>query len=107
MHDNCNPDNCPVNARVEMLEERFGRFENDAKAFHEKLDDRVKAQETLTAVQNQKMDEANTKLDKILSWREEQDNKPNKLIDHLKENAINYIMLAILCLMLAKMGLGG
>lgn len=107
MHENCNPDNCPVNVKVEELKGRFDRFVDESKGFHGRLDERVKKQETLTAVQSQKLDDANSKLDKIISWREEQDNKPNKMIDHLKENAINYIMLAMIGLVLLRMGLGG
>lgn len=106
MHDNCDPNGCPVNARVDALEGRFNRFETEAKAFHEKIDDRVSSQETLAAVQKEKLESIDGKLDKLISWREEQDNKPNKLLDHLKENAVNYIMLAMLGLLLLKMGVG-
>ena len=53
-----------------------------------------------------KLDAIDGKLDKLVERQEEQDDKPNKLIDHLKENAINYIMLAMMGLVLLKMGLG-
>lgn len=106
MHDNCSPDNCPVNARVDRMEKEFDRYRDSSSKTHQEMFQRLNALEKDSTATQTKLDEMDGKLDKLISWREEQDDKPNKLIDHLKENAVNYIMLAMLGLMLLKMGVG-
>jgi len=46
-----------------------------------------------------------TKLDKLVSWREEQDNKPNKLLDKLKESSIWLVLAAVIGVVLGRLGL--
>lgn len=41
MHDNCNPDNCPVNARVEALKNEFDRYRDNSSKTHLQIFDRV------------------------------------------------------------------
>lgn len=107
MYDNCNPDNCPVNARVDRMEKEFDRYQENSRKTHEEIFKRLNKVESDGAVTQSKLDTMDEKLDTILSWRDEQNNKPNKLIDNLKQNVINYIMLALMGLMLLKMGIGG
>lgn len=104
MHDNCNPDSCPVNARVDRMEKEFDRYRDSSSNTHQEMFQRLNALEKDNSATQTKLDTIDGKMDKLISWREEQDNKPNRLIDHLKENAINYLMLAMLGLMLLKMG---
>lgn len=106
MHENCNPDNCPVNARVDRLENEFDRYRDNSGKTHQEMFQRLNNLEKDSIETQTKLDAMDKKLDKLINRQEEQDNKPNKLIDHLKENAINYIMLALMGLMLLKMGLG-
>lgn len=106
MPDNCNPNNCPVGVRLDGLEKEFDRYRTDANGMHKAMDKRIGDLEKDSAASSTKLDSIEDKLDTLISWREEQDNKPNRLIDHLKENAINYIMLAMLGLMMLKMGIG-
>ena len=106
MHENCNPDNCPVNARVDRMEKEFDRYRDNSSKTHQEMFQRLNTLEQSKTATETKLDAMDTKLDKLISWREEQDNKPNRLIDHLKQNAINYIMLAMLGLLMLKMGIG-
>ena len=106
MSDNCSPDSCPVNARVDRMEKEFDRYRDGSSKAHGEMFQRLNALEKDNSATQTKLDTIDGKMDKLISWREEQDNKPNRLIDHLKENAINYIMLAMLGLMLLKMGAG-
>lgn len=105
MHDNCNPDSCPVNAKVDALENRFNRFETDAKEFHEKIDVRVKDQETLAAVQDQKLDDIKAgqkdmtaKLDILMG-------KPGKMWDGTVRDVLKFIIEAVLVVVAVKVGL--
>ena len=106
MHENCNPDNCPVNARVDRMEKEFDRYRDNSSKTHQEMFQRLGSLEKDNIATQTKLDAIDGKLDKLVERQEEQDDKPNKLIDHLKENAINYIMLAMMGLMLLKMGLG-
>lgn len=105
MPDNCNPHDCPVGVRVDALESEFNRYRSSSSDTHRQMFDRIGSLEQDRAANSTKLDSIEDKLDTLISWREEQDSKPSRLIDHLKENAINYIMLAMLGLMLLKMGL--
>lgn len=102
----CNPHDCPVGVRVDALESEFNRYRSSSSDTHRQMFDRIGALEQDRAANSTKLDSIEDKLDTLISWREEQDSKPNRLIDHLKENAINYIMLAMMGMVLLKMGLG-
>lgn len=41
MSDSCNPDNCPVNARVDGLEKEFDRYRNASSETHRQMFDRI------------------------------------------------------------------
>lgn len=106
MHENCNPDNCPVNARVDRMEKEFDRYRDNSSKTHQEMFQRLNNLEKDNIATQTKLDSMDVKLDKLVKRQDEQDDKPNKLIDHLKQNAINYIMLALMGLMLLKMGIG-
>lgn len=105
MAENCNPNECPVNARVDRMEKEFDRYRDSSSKTHNEMFQRINTLEQDNTATQTKLDTMDGKLDKLVSWREEQDNKPNRFIDHLKENAINYLMLAMMGLMLFEMGL--
>lgn len=107
MPENCNPSDCPVNARVDRMEKEFDRYRDSSSKTHNEMFQRLNTLEQSKTATETKLDVMDGKLDRLVEWREAQDNKPNKLIDHLKENAVNYIMLAMLGLLLLKMGMGG
>lgn len=107
MSESCNLKDCPVSARVDTLEKEFDRYRENSSATHKEMFQRLNSLEKDNSATQTKLDAMDGKLDKLVEWRESQDNKPNKLIDHLKENAVNYIMLAMIGLILLKMGLGG
>ena len=106
MPDNCSPSDCPVNARVDRMEKEFDRYRDSSSKTHNEIFQRLNGLEKDSTATQTKLDAIDGKLNKLISWREEQDNKPNRLVDKLKENAVNYIMLAMLGLMLLKMGVG-
>lgn len=106
MPEICNANECPVNARVDRMEKELDRYRDNSSKTHQEMFQRLNMLEQSKMATDTKLDVMDGKLDKIIEWREAQDDKPNKLIDHLKQNAINYIMLAMLGLLLLKMGVG-
>lgn len=106
MYDNCSANDCPVNARVDRIEKEMDRYRDGSSKTHKEIFDRLNALEQDKTALATRLEGMDGKLDKLVKWREDQDDKPNKFLDKLKENAVNYIMLAMLGLMLLKMGIG-
>ena len=53
MHDNCNPSDCPVSARVDALEREFDRYRGNSSDTHRQMFDRIGALEQSGATPNQ------------------------------------------------------
>lgn len=105
MHENCNPNDCPVNARVDSLEKEFDRYRDKSSETHKDMYDRINALEQTKSVIETRLDSIDAKLDKLVAWREVQDDKPNKLLDKLKENGIWLVLAAVLGAVLRGWGL--
>lgn len=103
MNDNCN--DCPVSTRVDSLEKEFDRYRDGSSKTHREMFDRINALEQDKTALATRLEGMDAKLDKLVAWREEQDNKPNKLLDKLKENSIWMVMAAVLGMLLARWGL--
>ena len=88
MHENCSPNDCPVTARVDRMEKEFDRYRDGSSKTHQEMFQRLNALEQSNTATQAKLDTIDGKLDKLVAWREEQDDKPNKLLDKLKENSI-------------------
>ena len=105
MPENCSPNDCPVSARVDSLEKEFDRYRNNSGKTHQQMFDRLGALErTQTSLQTWR-DGVDEKLDTIVEWVEAEKDKPNKLLDKLKENAVWLILAAFLGIVLGKIGL--
>lgn len=100
MPDNC-IENCAVLPRVEALEEENKQH----RATHRDMFDRLREVEKSNAVQQATLDSINEKLDKLIEWQEEQQEKPGNLMDKLKGNAIWALCAALIGFALAKFGL--
>lgn len=103
MNDNCS--DCPVSARVEGLAREFDRYRDGSGKTHKEMFERLSALEQARASMETMLEGMDAKLDKLVSWREVQDDKPNKLLDKLKENAIWMALAAVLGMVLARWGL--
>lgn len=103
MPDNC--ENCKVSTRVDALVKEFDRYRDSSSQTHKEMFDRINALEQTKSVIQTRLDGIDAKLDKLLEWREEQDSKPNKLLDKLKENGIWLILAAAIGAVLGKLGL--
>lgn len=105
MSETCNPKECPVSARVDRMEKEFDRYRDSSSKTHQEMFQRLNALEQSGSVIESKMDAIDAKLDKLVAWREEQDNKPNKLLDTLKTNAVWLVLAAILGAVLGRLGM--
>ena len=105
MPENCNPNDCPVAARVDALEKEFDRYRDNSSKTHQQMFDRLGALErSQTSFQTWK-DGVDAKLDTIVAWVEAEKDKPNKLLDKLKENAVWLVLAALIGIVLGKFGL--
>lgn len=62
MHENCNPDNCPVNARVEVLKNEFDRYRDSSSKTHLQIFERVGALEQEKAATSERLSGIDEKL---------------------------------------------
>ena len=105
MPENCNPKDCPVSARVDAMQKEFDRYRDNSTKTHKEMFDRIGTLEQGASKLETKLDSMDEKLDKLIAWREEQDNKPNKLLDKLKENSIWLVLAALLGAVLMRFGI--
>lgn len=105
MSDNCNPNDCPVNARVDRIEKEMDRYRDGSSKTHQEMFQRINALEQSRTATETKLDAIDGKLDKLISWREEQDDKPNKFLDNLKSNAVWMVLAAVIGLVLGRLRL--
>lgn len=105
MSDSCNPQDCPVNARVDRMEKEFDRYRDSSSKTHGEMFQRLNDLEQSRASMETTLESMDGKLDKLISWREEQDSKPNKFLDNLKNNAVWMVLAAVIGLVLGRLGL--
>lgn len=103
MSDNC--DNCPVNARVDSLEKEFDRYRDGSTKTHKEMFERLNALEQDKTALTTRLEGMDAKLDKLVAWREVLDDKPNKLLDKLKESSIWLVLAAVIGVALGRLGL--
>lgn len=105
MSDNCNPNDCPVTARVDRMEKELDRYRDNSSKTHQEMFQRLNALEQSRASMETTLESMDGKLDKLIAWREEQDDKPNKFLATLKNNAVWMVLAAVIGLVLGRFGL--
>lgn len=110
MPDNC--EHCPVSVRVDGLVKEFDRYREDSRTIHDGMDKRIRVLESETAVQGNKLDTIDNKLDdigenqkSILTMVEEVKSKPGKRWEGLVTGLISSVGTAFL--MWLMMGMPG
>ncbi len=104
MHDN-NCSDCPVSARVDSLEKEFDRYRDGSGKTHKEMFERLNALEQAKTSLEANLDSINAQLKKLVDYMESEKDKPNKLLDKLKENSIWLVLAAILGLVMGRIGL--
>lgn len=99
---------CKAASKIARLEERVNRLEDDhqkeadfRRTYYADREARVKHDAELQA----KVDSMDSKLDTLVTWKTSEQEKPDKLLDKLKENAAWAILAAIIAYCLAQVGL--
>lgn len=105
MPDNCNPDNCPVNARVDVLEKEFDRYRTEANGMHREMDGRIGALEQSGAAVREKLDSMDGKLDGLTDSVKALTDKPGKRWEGLVDKAIWAVCAAVIAFLLGRVGL--
>lgn len=105
MHDNCNPNDCPVSARVDVLEKEFDRYRGNSSDTHRQMFDRIGALEQSGATLKTKLDGMDDKLDALTETAQALAAKPAKRWEGLVEKALWAVCAAVIAFLLAKIGL--
>ena len=99
---------CIGKAEAAKLEGRIKALEDwreDSKDFHAKFYDWQREQIARDARLDEKLSNMNRNIQKLLDKQEEDDAKPGKLMDTLKNNAIWAILAAVIGFFLGNLGL--
>ena len=65
MPENCNPENCPVSARVDALKDEFDRYRGNSSETHRQMFGRIGALEQSGATLRAQLDSIEEKLDAL------------------------------------------
>jgi len=96
-----NPRDCPLIPRVEALE----RTNEQHSATHREMFDRLRGLETLSAVQENKLNSILTKLDNLTRKVEGLETKPAKRWESIVEKALWAVCAAVIAFLLGRVGL--
>lgn len=96
MSDSCNPDNCPVNTRVDDLKNEFDRYRNASSETHRQMFERIGALEQSGAAVREKLDSMDKKLDGVAATVKALAEKPGKRWESLVGYAISAVVGAFL-----------
>ena len=111
MDDKCiiNPErDCIGKATAALLEKRIEDLEEwqrDSKKFHNSFYDWQREQIAREAKLDEQLSNMNRNIQKLLDKQEEDDAKPGKLMDTIKNNAIWAILAAVIGFFLGNLGL--
>ena len=99
--ENCNPKDCPLNPRVEALEESNKQHSDT----HKEIFRRLNEVEKDNAVQNAQYKTILEKLDTLTAKVEALEAKPGKRWESIVEKAIWAVAAAVIAFLLARVGL--
>jgi len=96
MHENCNPSDCPVSARVDALEKEFDRYRGNSYDTHRQMFERIGALEQSGAALTAKLDGMDEKLDAITEKVNTLADKPAKRWESVVGYALSALVGAFL-----------
>lgn len=103
MPENCNPENCPVNAKVAALEKEFDRYRGNSSETHRQMFERIGALEQNKSALNEKLSAIDEKLDGITEKVGALMDKPAKRWESLVGYALSALAGAFLLWVAAGM----
>ena len=108
MADKCILDptrDCLGLAKAEALEKQVTEYREQARSTHEKLYDRIRELERAATARDEQYKQIIEKLNKLISWQEEQQAQPAKRWNAVVEKAIIVVVTALVTYALARLGL--
>lgn len=105
MPETCNPNDCPVSARVDSLEREFDRYRGNSSETHRQMFERIGALEQSGATLKTKLDVMDEKLDELTAAVKTLTDKPSKRWDGLVDKAIWAVCAAVIAFLLGRLGL--
>lgn len=105
MPETCNPNDCPVSARVEALKDEFDRYRGNSSSTHKEMFDRISALEQSGAKLGAKLDGMDEKLDDITAKVNALADRPAKRWDSVVDKAIWAVLAAVIAFLLGRVGL--
>ncbi len=96
MHDNCDPKDCPVSARVDALEREFDRYRGNSSETHRQMFERIGLLEQSGATLKAKLDSIEEKLDELTVTVKTLAEKPAKRWESLVGYALSALVGAFL-----------
>ena len=96
MPETCNPNDCPVSARVDALEKEFYRYRGSSSDTHRQMFDRIGALEQNGAAVKTKLDSIEGKLDELTVTVKALADKPAKRWESLVGYALSALAGAFL-----------
>ena len=103
MQENCNPNDCPVSARVEALKDEFDRYRGSSSETHRQMFGRIGALEQGGAALRAKLDSIEEKLDELNAAVKVLADKPAKRWDGLVDKLVYAAALAVMAWIAAGM----
>lgn len=101
--DNCNPNDCPVSARVDALKDEFDRYRGNSSETHRQMFERIGALEQSGATLKTKLDGMDDKLDALTESVNGLSSKSGKRWDGLVDKLIYAVALAVVAWIAAGM----
>ena len=106
MPETCtDPSGCPAMVKVEALEKRFEDYAGKSHETHGEIFDRLNSLERSESRINQKLESMDEKLDKLLAWKEGEQEKPAKSWDKVRDTVIAVVVTALVTYILVRLGL--
>lgn len=105
MPEPCNPNDCPVSARVDALKDEFDRYRENSSDTHRQMFDRIGALEQSGAAVKTKLDSIEEKLDELAVSVKALADKPAKRWDNIVDKAIWAVLAAVIAFLLGRVGL--
>lgn len=105
MPEDCKSVDCSVAVRLDALKEEFNTYRTNSSATHKEIYNRLGNLEKVEAAQEEYFKTVNEKLDTLISWQKNQQDKPAKRWDSIVEKVIWAICAAVIAFLLGRVGL--
>lgn len=103
MTENCNPNDCPVSARVDALQNEFDRYRGNSSDTHKQMFERISTLEQSGATLKAKLDGIDDKLDSLTDAVNALSGKSGKRWDGLMDKLIYAVALAVVAWIVSGM----